>query len=111
LGQWDPRLGHNTFTVLVAIKLFLINVKFSENQLLTMPKLLELFGIIIDVEKLGGVMCLSLVQNYFFCSHPNYKNFKRFLFYYQNYMYVCVRKCRNAKRITIYQHNELAMNE
>jgi hypothetical protein len=57
-------------------------------------------------------MCQSVVKNYFFYSHLNYKNFKRFLFYYQNCVCVCVlRKCGNGKRTTIYQHNELAMNE
>jgi hypothetical protein len=55
----------------------------------------------------------SLVQSYFFCSHLNYKNFKRFFILLPK-LYICVcvlRKCENGKRTTIYQHNELAMNE
>jgi hypothetical protein len=47
---WCPKLNHGTFTILIIIKLFLINVDFSQNQLLAMPKALEICvsDVIID---------------------------------------------------------------
>jgi len=52
LGQWDPRLGHKNFTILVAIKLFFNKCQiFSKSIARNAKSTIILFDIIIECLK------------------------------------------------------------